>query len=96
MSVKVTNAVRLGKKSDKPRLLKISVDSVLSKASILRNCTKLRGKDVPQYLSKIFITLDMTIKERESNKVLRDQLTELNKDGKKYKIKNGKIVQRSN
>ena len=38
----------------------------------------------------------MTIKERENNRALRTQLAELNKDGKKYKIKNGKIVQRSN
>jgi len=95
-SVKVNNAVQLGKRSNKPRLLKISsVDSVLSKASILCNCTKLRGKDVPQYLSKVFITPDMANKDRESNKVLRNQLAELNKDGKKNKIKNGKIVQSS-
>ena len=39
VSVKVTNAVRLGKKSNKPRLLKISVDSQQSKAAVLRNCT---------------------------------------------------------
>jgi len=34
-SAKVVNAVHLGKKSDKPRLLKVSVDSVYSKASVL-------------------------------------------------------------
>ena len=67
VAVRVVNAVRLGTRSDKPRLLKVSVYSELSKASILRNCTKLRGKDVPQSLSKVFITPDMTIKERESN-----------------------------
>ena len=38
----VTKALRLGKKSEKPRLLKIFVDSVESKAFILRNCTNLR------------------------------------------------------
>jgi len=83
VAVRVVNAVRLGKRSDRPRLLKVSVDSESSKASILRNCTKLRGKDVPQSLSKVFITPDMTIKERESNRALRSQLAELNKDGKK-------------
>ena len=95
VTVKVTNAVRLGKRNNKPRLLKVSVDSEHSKAAILRNSTKLRGKDVPQCLSKVFITPDMTIKEREKNKHLRAELAELNKDGKKYKIKNGKIVQRN-
>jgi len=88
--------VHLGKRSNKPRLLKISVDSIHSKATILHNCTKLRGKEVLQCLPKVFITPDTTIKERESNKALRNQLAELNKGGKKYKIKNSEIVQRSN
>ena len=68
-------------------MLKVSVDSEHSKAAILCNSTKLRGKDVPQYLSKVFITPDMTIKEREKSKHLRAELAHLNKDGKKYKIK---------
>ena len=92
----ITNAVRLGKRGDKPCLLKISVDSLKSKASILRNCTKLRGKDVPKHLSKVFITPDMTPKERECNKSLRNQLADLNKNGKNYRIKNGKIVRKNN
>ena len=95
MTVKVTNAVRLGKRNNKPHLLKVSVDSEHSKAAILHNSTKLRGKDVPQCLSKVFITPDMTIKEREKNKYLRAELAELNKDGKKYKIKNGNLVRRN-
>jgi len=82
VKVKVTNAVRLGKKSDKPRLLKISMDS--------QNYTKLWGKEVLRHLSKVFITPDMTIKERENNKALRAELAELNKGGKNYRIKNGK------
>ena len=92
----MTNAVRLGKKGDKSRLLKITVDSELSKASILRNCTKLRGSDVPKSLEKVFVTPDLTAKEREHNKSLRNQLAELNKDGRNYRIKNGKIVRKSN
>ena len=90
VKVKVTNAVRLGKKSDKPRLLKISMDSQKSKAAVLQNYTKLWGKEVPRHLSKVFITPDMTIKERENNKALRAELAELNKGGKNYRIKNGK------
>ena len=35
VSVKVNNAVRLDKKNNKPRLLKISVDSQQSKAAVL-------------------------------------------------------------
>ena len=68
-------------------MLKVTVDSEQSKAMVLRNCTKLRGKEIPQNLTKVFITPDMTPKEREKNKALRAQLAELNKDGKNYKIK---------
>ena len=64
--------MRLGKRGDKPRLLKVSVDSERSKASIRHNCTRLRGKDVLVSLSKVFITPDMTSKEREYNKSLSD------------------------
>jgi len=67
--------------------MKVTVDSEQSKASIIRNCTKLRGSGVPQSLAKVFITPDLTPKEREHNKSLRSQLAELNKNGKKYKIK---------
>ena len=38
----------------------------------------------------------MTPKERECNKSLRNQLADLNKNGKNYRIKNGKIVRKNN
>ena len=57
---KVTNAVRIGKKGDKIRLLKITVETEKEKASILRNAVKLRSDSLPEYQRKIFITPDMT------------------------------------
>jgi len=90
----VTKALRLGKKSDKPRLLKTSVDSVESKAFILRNCTNLRKTEPSNRFNKIYITPDLTPAEKEANRQLRMQLKEMNKDGNRYKIKNGRIVQR--
>ena len=95
----VSNVVRLGKKTPsvatKPRLLKITVDSVASKTFILRNCTKLRNADQSSYLRKVYISPDLTPTEREANKHLRSKLQELNKDGRHYKIKNGQIVRRT-
>jgi len=77
VNVKVCNAVRLGKKGNRPR-------SLLTQTMILHNCNaKLRGKEIPQNLAKMFITPDMTPKERENNKA---KLAELNKNGKSYKI----------
>jgi len=65
VNVKVCNAMRLGKRDSKPQLLKLTVDSVQSRATVLQNCTKLRSKDTPENLAKVFITPDMTLKQRE-------------------------------
>ena len=94
VSATLTNPVRLGIKGAKPRLLKISVSSRQEKAQILKNCTKLRNKEHPSNIQKIYITPDLTPKEQQANKALRSQLDEMNKPDKLYKIKNGKIVRR--
>ena len=94
-----SNVIRLGKKaenSDKPRLLRITVESDQTKAKILRNCTKIRSFSDPEYLQQVYITPDLTKKEREENKLLRSKLTEMNNGQKKYWIKNGQIVLRRN
>jgi len=97
VKVKVRNANRIGQRKDnqsRPRLIKISVNSEQDKAVILRNCTKLRNKDNPADIQKVYITPDLTPREQHENKVLRTKLAEMNKSEKKYWIKNGRIVQR--
>jgi len=44
----------------------------------------------------VFVTPDLTVKEREENKILRERLSEMNKESNKYQIKNGRIVPRRN
>ena len=90
----ITNAVRIGKKGSKPRLLKISVNNLQEKISILRNKMKLRNENHSEYIKSIFITADFTPLEQKKNKMLRDQLKEMNKEGNNYIIKNGSIVQK--
>lgn len=97
VKAKIINANRIGRKKDsqsRPRLTKVSVESEREKAMILRNCTKLRAKDNPEDIRNVYITPDLTPREQQHNKALRAQLAEKNKDGKKYWIKNGRIVQR--
>jgi len=90
------NALRIGKKgqSKKPCLLKVTLTSVEDKVVVLRNKSLLRREGVPEFARNIYITPDLTPTEQENNKKLRQELNELNKDGKKYMIKNGMIVQR--
>jgi len=98
MNVKcsIKNALRIGKKGqrEKPRLLKIMFTTIEEKGAVLRNKSQLRKDGVPEYAKNIYITPDLTPTEQESNKKLRQELNTLNKDGKKYMIKNGAIVQR--
>lgn len=92
----ISSIVRLGKKGSgpKPRLLRVTVNSESEKAAILRNIKRLRLSDTPANYRKIFITPDLTPREREANKELRAQLAEANKEGNQFKIKNGRIVRR--
>ena len=91
----ISTAIRLRKKSGRPRLLKVSVTTTQEKSTILRNCYKLRNSKKPTYVQKIFATPDLTPLKQKKDKILRQKLTEMNKDDKVYKIKNGVIVRRA-
>ena len=93
--VKVTNGVRLGKKGEKQRLLKISLSSNKEKAQVLCNCTKLHNSSHPEHIRKIYITPDLTPKQQQRNKALRARLAEMNKNGNQYQMKNSQIVQKA-
>lgn len=69
--VTITNAIRLGSRGDKPRLLKISVSSKREKGLVLKNCVKLWNKNHPADIQRVYITPDLTPKEQQENKALR-------------------------
>ena len=59
----ITNAIWIGKKPEnleKSRLIKITISSSDDKSAILRNRLKLRNKEYPSHIHKVFITPDMT------------------------------------
>ena len=62
LGVKATvhGALRLGKRGNKTRLLRVTVNSDKEKAAILRYCTRLRGESIPSNFRKIYITPDLT------------------------------------
>lgn len=94
-SAKIEKAFRLGKRKDKPRLLKITVSSEQEKSAILRNCTKLRNSDNPDDIKRIFVTPDLTPSEQAANQKLRKALKEKNKQGNFFRIRHGQIVRRN-
>ena len=94
----IRQTVRLGKKetrSGKPRLLKVTLGKVntkketMTKAKNLRSCTS-------NYYNKVFITPDLTYKEREESRKLRQELAERRGKGESdLVIKSGRIVRGS-
>lgn len=58
--------------------------------------TKVRSKNGKEFLKKLYITPDLTPIEHEQNKALHSKLKEMNQQGNKYQIKNGRIVLREN
>ena len=83
----VTNAIRIGKPSDRPRLIKVSLSTTEEKLNIFHNRHNLRRKDHPAHVNKLFITPDLTPNQQTRNKQLHSQLAELNKAGNLYVIK---------
>ena len=66
----ITNAIRLGRKSDKPHLLKITFNSAQERSLILKNKPKLRSSGNPKHIHKLFITPDLTPGEQKCHKEL--------------------------
>jgi len=67
--VTITNAIRLGSKGSKPRLLKMSVSSKGEKGLILKNCVKLCNKSHPTDIQRVYITPDLTPKEQQEIRI---------------------------
>ena len=89
--VRPTKAFRVGKRvEDKPRLLIVSLESMDSKLEILKMAPQLR------YLTKwqrIYVTPDLSKKEREESKRLRAELSARRQAGEEHlTIRRGKIV----
>ena len=88
--IEILKATRLGKLSDKPRLLRISVSNEQSKAGILRAASKLKSS---KKWSSLYFSADLTQRERETNRQLQAELKCHKENGENnLHIRNGKIV----
>ena len=87
----IKTIVRLGKKEEgRTRLLKVALESVKRKREILTKAKKLREAE---RWKKVFVTPDLTPKERQQNKVLREELKRRTEEGEEcLVIRRGKIT----
>ena len=94
MDIKYFEISRLGKQNTKgkPRPIRIELNKESEKYEILRNAAKLRFTE-NEDLKKVIINTDMSLKEREFQKVLREELKERRQAGERnIKIRKGRIV----
>ena len=93
--VEVVNAVRLGQRkndSSVSRLLRVQVSNLNVKRDILSNAKKLRNVKREPFKG-IYINPDLSIKERNAQKELRDELKRRKDAGEAHlKIVRGRIV----
>ena len=78
VSPDITKVIRLGKKDDKPRLLKVSVASIDQRSNILRNKVKFKQDSNPEHVKNIYISPDFTPLEQRRRKALCEQLKKMN------------------
>ena len=85
--------MRIGKLAiNKVRPIKIELEEESDKFRILKRAKNIRKTEIAKF-KNIIITTDMTYKEREINKILREELKARRDAGEKnIKIKDGKIV----
>ena len=72
--IDIKQIIRLGKKSDEPRLTKVVLQTVSQTRSLLQNSKALKdsGKEEEQ---KIYITPDLSAKTRKEEKELRQEIS---------------------
>ena len=87
----VTNVLRLGKPGgSKARLLLVTLSDEHHKRLVMKQASKLQATE---RWNNIYVTPDLTIKERETNKALREELKRRKDNGEKNLIiKRGRIV----
>ena len=81
-------------RGNKPRPIRVIMDSQESKNDILKNSKKLKGSEK---FSKIGLSFDKTKKQQEEYRLLKAKLEEKNKEGEgnEYTIFRNKIVKRT-
>ena len=92
----ITIEARLGKEAreGRMRMIKIKINNPQTKAKILRNGRNVNHKDCP-VANRIYINKDLTQKQRQQGKILRDELREKRETcrDKRWGIRNEKVVE---
>lgn len=81
----IIKAIRIGKKSEQPRPLKVTFKDHDKKRRLFRNLNKLR--DGPDHLKAINGTHDLTQSQRKAEKALQEEAKELEKQSGEHRYR---------
>ena len=92
MHVQIEKARRVGKKTeDRPRVLIVTLKDEETKWEVLKASRTLRDSE-NDMVRNLYINKDMTQREREKNRLLREELKNRRAHGENVKIVRGKCV----
>ena len=95
-NIKIVESMRVGKvKRERPRPLRITVENLTDKRTLLAKATSLRNIPATHKFAKVYVKPNLTIQQQEQSKNLQVELQEirLKNPQKRYKITKGKIVE---
>ena len=88
----IEEPVRLGKKGERPRCLRMKIKNLEKKKEIINKAKKINRKETPQS-ERIYINQDLTPAQREEERNLRKELKDRKAAGEKNLfIRNNKIL----
>ena len=95
-NINIVESIRVGKvKSTRPRPLRITVENLTDKRTLLAKATALRKVPSTHRLANVYVKPNLTIRQQEDSKNLNVELKEirLKNPEKKFKITKGQIVE---
>ena len=95
VNVPIVEAIRVGKKkNERPRVIRVTLQNLTDKRTLLSKATTLRNVPDDHVFSKVYVKPNLTHLQQEASKNLERQLKEvrLKNPQTTYKISQGKIV----
>lgn len=92
-NLKVQRCFRLGRRSSKPRPVKVICENPKQRTDLLRSAFRIPRLPSNLGFKKVFIKQDLTPKEQEANRQLRQELKNRRELGERVYVRNGRIVE---
>ena len=92
-NLQIGNCFRLGRRSTRPRPIKVTCQNSKQRADLLRSAYNIPRLESNLEFKKIFIKPDLSPKEQEIDRQLRRELKRRREMGERIVIRNGRIVE---